>query len=127
MPQYRGLYIPGGIYFFTVVTFERAAIFADENAYELFHAVWTKTKERLPFITEAFCLLPDHLHCIWRLPDGDADFSIRWSEIKRLFTRGYLRGIGSGGFRNVSRIRKREAAVWQRRFWELAIRDETDF
>ena len=127
MPQYRRFFIPGGVYFFTVVTFERNPIFIEERACELFDTVWIKTKKRFPFSTEAFCLLPDHIHCIWRLPEGDSNFSVRWSEIKRHFTRGYLRRIGLGGSRNISRRRKREAAVWQRRFWEHAIRDEVDF
>jgi putative transposase len=126
MSQYRRLYIPGGVYFFTVVTFARKPIFADRAACELLHRIWIKTRRRPPSITEAFCLLPDHLHCIWRLPEGDSDFSIRWSEIKRLFTKGYVETIGYGGYRNASRRKKREAAVWQRRIWELALRDQED-
>jgi putative transposase len=59
MPQYRRFYIPGGVYFFTVVTFERKPIFADHAACELLHRIWMKTNERRPFITEAFSLLPD--------------------------------------------------------------------
>jgi putative transposase len=127
MSQYRRLYIPGGVYFFTVVTFERTPIFKNPIACELFHSTWWEVKQRLPFETEAFCLLPDHLHCIWHLPEGDSDFSIRWSEIKRLFTRGYHQHIGPGGIRNISRRKKGEAAIWQRRFWEHVIRDQEDF
>ena len=127
MPQYRRLYIPGGVYFFTVVTFERKPIFNNPRACELFHSIWLDVRRRLPFHIDAFCLLPDHIHCIWRLPDGDSDFSIRWREIKRLFTRTYLKRIGPDGYRNASRRHKREAAVWQRRFWEHAIRDQGDY
>ncbi|MDO9102310.1 MAG: hypothetical protein Q7U50_08655 [Candidatus Nitrotoga sp.] len=36
-----------------------------------------------PFVIDAWVLLPDHLHCVWTLPDGDADFSTRWMMIKR--------------------------------------------
>ena len=126
MPQYRRSHIPGGVYFFTVVTFSRKPILTDQPARELLHAAWVATQERFPFRTEAICLLPDHLHCIWQLPEGDPVFSMRWREIKRLFTMGYLARIGPGGFRNPSRVRKGEAAVWQRRFWEHAIRDQED-
>jgi len=127
MPQYRRLYIPGGIYFFTVVSFHRKPIFLEPQTHELLKAAWLDTKRRFPFQTEAYCLLPDPLHCIWTLPEGDADYSTRWKEIKRLFSRGYLKHIGPGDYRNASRRIKGEAAVWQRRFWEHAIRDQEDF
>lgn len=26
----------------------------------------------------AIAILPDHLHCVWTLPEGEADFSARW-------------------------------------------------
>ena len=127
MPQYRRTRIPGGVYFFTVVTFGRKPILTDQTPREILHTAWVKTKQCLPFQTEALCLLPDHLHCIWRLPEGDADFSMRWKEIKRFFTLGYLKHNGTGGTRNASRRKKGEAAIWQRRFWEHVIRDEEDF
>lgn len=71
-------------------------------------------------------LLPDHIHTIWTLPDGDANFSARWNAIKRRFTQSYLEQIGPGETRNASRLKRREAAVWQRRFWEHTLRDEAD-
>ena len=76
--------------------------------------------------SDAVCLLPEHLHCIWTLPEGDADYAVRWKNIKRLFTRSYLKQVGPGGARNASRQRRGEAAIWQRRFWEHTIRDEAD-
>jgi putative transposase len=70
-------------------------------------------------------VLPDHLHCIWTLPDNDADFSTRWRLIKTHFSRhcpeAYRRG------RSATRLKKKEQAIWQRRFWEHQIRDERDF
>jgi putative transposase len=66
------------------------------------------------------------LHCIWTLPGEDANYSLRWREIKRLFTQGYLNRIGPGERRNESRLKRGEAAIWQRRFWEHTIRDEAD-
>jgi putative transposase len=107
--------------------FKRQPILTHPRALEILHSAWANTRNRLSFTTEAICILPDHLHCLWRLPEGDADFSLRWREIKRLCTRRYLKNIGPGGFRNESRIRKGEAAVWRRRFWEHAIRDQEDF
>jgi putative transposase len=127
MPQYRRLYIPGGTYFYTVVTFNRKPIFLEPKTRALLKAAWLDTKRRFPFQTEAYCLFPDHLHCIWTLPEGDADYSTRWKEIKRLFSMEYLKIAGPGGFRNTSRRKHIEAAIWQRRFWEHSIRDQEDF
>ena len=72
-------------------------------------------------------MLPDHLHCIWRLPEGDDDYPKRWRLIKGLFSRRYLKAGGIEGQRNQSRRKKGEAAVWQRRYWEHTIRDDNDF
>lgn len=74
----------------------------------------------------ALCLMPEHIHCIWRLPPNDADFSTRWASIKAVFTREYLRAGGAEALRNPSHRRREEAAIWQRRFWEHQIRDEVD-
>jgi len=54
----------------------------------------------------AICVLPDHLHALWTLPEGDADFSIRWSLIKS----GFSRGLSSALSRSTSNISKREKA-----------------
>jgi len=78
-----------------------------------------------PFAIDAWVLLPDHLHCIWTLPVDDADFSVRWSIIKRLVSqqsRAYTLHTKSA-----SRQKRRELPFWQRRFWEHRIRDESDF
>ena len=74
----------------------------------------------------AVVLLADHLHCVWELPDGDHDYSVRWQKIKEKFSRGFLAAGGTEGRSTASRRRKLERAVWQRRFWEHQIRDEKD-
>jgi putative transposase len=81
------------------------------------------TQDRLPFETAAICILPDHLHALWLLPEGDADFASRWS----LFKSGFSRGMPSAQSRSSSKIDKREKGIWQRRYWEHAIRDDADF
>jgi putative transposase len=126
MPNYHRSNIAGGSFFFTVVTFDRQPILTGDIARRLLHKAWMDTNEHFLFITQAVCLLPDHLHCIWTLPEADADFSVRWKEIKRSFSHQYLNQIGPGGTRNESRQRRHEAAIWQRRFWEHALRDEED-
>ena len=126
MPEYRCSHFPGGYFFFTVVTFNRKPILIQEQAIDLLREAWLITQSRFPFITEAVCILPNHLHCIWHLPDGDADFSVRWKELKRRFTMNYLQIIGPVEGRNLSRIKHGEASIWQRRFWEHTIRDQED-
>jgi putative transposase len=81
----------------------------------------------MPFDTEAVCVLPDHLHAIWALPEDDEDYSARWRKLKGLFSRELRRRGGVGPRVNRSRRSKREVAIWQRRFWEHRIRDVDDF
>lgn len=123
--EYRRLRLAGATYFFTVVTFERRPLFAHADNVALLGEVLREVKARRPFTLDALVLLPDHLHCLWTLPEGDDDFSTRWMSIKREFTRrcaSEFKAAVSG-----ARRAKREQAVWQRRFWEHCIRDEADF
>lgn len=126
MPEYRRAKIAGGSFFFTVVTFNRLPILTGETARSILHSAWMDVRHRFPFQTDAVVLLPNHIHCIWTLPEDDANFSVRWKEIKRLFTKGYLDQIGPGAARNASHLKQGEAAVWQRRFWEHTLRDVDD-
>jgi len=67
--------------------------------------------------------MPDHLHCIWTFPEGDADCSNRWNLIKGQFSRS----IEKGERVSASRAGKRERGIWQRRFWAHLIKDQEDF
>jgi putative transposase len=130
--RYRRAKVKGGTYFFTVVTHRRIKIFAQSDNVELLRQVFKKVKERHPFKIDAFVLLPDHLHCIWTLPKGDADFSTRWRLIKSYFGRqiglvGWLEGRNpTNTTTSASRLRKKEQTIWQRRFWEHLIRNHED-
>jgi REP element-mobilizing transposase RayT len=73
------------------------------------------------------CCLPDHLHCVWTLPDGDADFSNRWMKIKRAVSLACREEFYRDDWMTASKSRHRESTIWQRRFWEHQIRDENDF
>jgi putative transposase len=117
MSTYRRIYIPGGMYFFTVVTHDRAPYFADTANVAHLRAAFRQVKAARPFELAAVAILPDHLHCLWRLPEGDDDYSSRWREIKKAASR---RIVPSADDRH-------ERPVWQRRFWEHAIRDEADW
>ncbi len=126
MTQYRRRRFKGGYYFFTVVTYRRQRFLTDEFCRICLRENMNIIRDKRPFDVVAICLLPDHLHCIWRLPDGDNDYSTRWRLIKKGFTRQYLAHARCEADRSDSRIHKGERGVWQRRFWEHQLRDEHD-
>ena len=121
MSRYRRSLVPGATYFFTVTLADRRSQLLVEQMDRLRTALQT-VRTRRPFQTIAVCVLPDHLHTIWRLPEGDADFSGRWSLVKRLFSSG----LPASGTLSPSKAAKREKGIWQRRFWEHQIRDDID-
>lgn len=126
MPNYVRAKCEGACYFFTVVTYDRRKLFSSEWARRCLREALLETQSRYPYQSVAFCLLPQHLHCIWKLPEDDANFSTRWSLVKGLFTRQYRRHAGRSEPISVSHKHKGEACIWQRRFWEHRIRDEHD-
>jgi len=126
MPNYIQAKFEGGYYFFTVVTNGRVKLFLTPLARDCLHHAIDQMRSRHPFESVAFCLLPEHLHCVWKLPEGDADFSTRWASIKGTFSRAFLQRGGRQTTPSPSRRRKSEASLWQRRFWEHQIRDERD-
>jgi putative transposase len=126
MSDYRRWYVPGGTYFFTLVTYRRYPFFQDRFARELLGQTMREVKKELPFETIAAVLLWDHLHCIWTLPSGDADYSTRWKRVKGEFTRRWLDAGGMELPVTASRRARGERGVWQRRFWEHTALEEED-
>ena len=124
MPEYRRLYQNGGTWFFTVVTFNRVEVFRNDDLVALLNDCFQLVMHSYPFTIEAMAVLPDHLHTIWTLPDGDSDFSIRWNLVKGNFSRQFGKQLEA---LSPSRLKKRERAIWQRRFWEHLVRDSDDF
>lgn len=127
MAEYRRCYIPGGSFFFTVVTERRAAILGNDLARGCLRGAFRECLRRWPFRVDALVMLHDHLHAIWTLPPGDADYSKRWGMIKSNFTQSWLASDGKEQPRTASRSRYRRRGVWQRRFWEHTLRDERDY
>jgi putative transposase len=129
MTAYRRLRITGGSYFFTVVLADRAGMTLVEAIRDLREA-FAATRAERPFACDAIVILPDHLHAVWTLPAGDADFSTRWGAIKSRFSRS-VKASGKMGcnpiLRSRSKVAKGDAGIWQRRFWEHRIRDAEDF
>ena len=97
MPNYRRTDIPGATYFFTLVSYRRQKILCNENIRIALRDAIVSTRTKLPFTIDAWVLMPDHLHTIWTLPEGDNAYSVRWSMIKRLVTQSVGDGFGAHG------------------------------
>ncbi|WP_071886692.1 REP-associated tyrosine transposase [[Enterobacter] lignolyticus] len=109
MSDYRRYYINGGTWFFTVNLKNRQSDLLVSQIAEL-RAAMRSVKKLKPFYINACVVLPEHLHCIWTLPELDCDFSSRWREIKKRLTKSLAC-----------------RTIWQPRFWEHAIRNEDDY
>jgi putative transposase len=113
MSEYRRIYQAGSSFFFTVVTHNRYPVFKNKPEIQLLTESMAKIKRKYPFKMRSFVILPDHIHCIWEMPEEDCDFSLRWLCIKSLFSRKHQN--------------KKIKNIWQKRFWEHLIRDDYDF
>ena len=121
MPNYRRIKTPGGTFFFTVNLLERRKRLLVEHV-DLLRDAFRAAKRSRPFRIIAIAIMPDHLHCIWQLPDGDADNALRWALINSAFSHGLPRTER----RSTVRSKRRERGIWQRRFWERIIQSDTD-
>lgn len=126
MSQYIRSTTQGGIYFFTLVTYKRRKIFCNADFLHVFKQSIKYIQHRYPFEILAWVQMPDHLHCIWQMPIDDANYSMRWSQIKRLTTQSCPQYHLSHDKLNASKIKRNEKGVWQRRFYEHEIRNEQD-
>ncbi|MFN7318777.1 MAG: REP-associated tyrosine transposase [bacterium] len=126
MSAYRRWFVPGGTYFFTVVTYQRYPFFKDETARDILRKAWCETNNIRPYKNLASVLLHDHFHCMWTLPDGDLNFSARIKSIKDIFTTNWLAIGGHEVLPSKSQKERGNRGIWQRRFWEHLIQDESD-
>ncbi|WP_295386676.1 transposase [uncultured Thiodictyon sp.] len=119
--RYRRAIIEGATYFFTVNLADRSRRLLVEQVADL-RTVVRRVRQDHPFDILAWCVLPEHLHAVWALPPGDADYAMRWGLIKA----GFSRCVAQGEHIRESRLMKGERGIWQRRYWEHVIRDGQD-
>jgi len=120
MVQYRRNCVPGGTYFFTLALADRRAEILVEYI-EVLRGAFLRTLRRRPLVVDAIVVLPEHIHTVWTLPPGDADYAGRLRFLKSSFTHMLAKkGVG------LTRNAKGEYGLWQRRCWEHTIRDEAD-
>ncbi|WP_111640792.1 REP-associated tyrosine transposase [Marinimicrobium alkaliphilum] len=107
--EYRRYRHPGASYFFTLVTRDRQPVLTTEPVRTLLREALASVRVDRPFHIDAMVLLPDHLHTIWTLPEGDSNFATRWRLIKSHVVKAYGQ------------------ALWQKRYWEHFLRDDLDY
>lgn len=123
MPNYRRVWHPGGTYFFTVNLLQREGNSLLVREINLLREAVKRVRRRYPFTIHGWVVLPDHMHCVISLPEGEHDFALRWRLIKAWFSKS----LPIRERRSAVRQRRGERGIWQRHYWEHRIRDETDF
>ena len=126
MSNYHRNFAPGACYFFTQVTYHREPWLCEASTRVTLREAIVHVRRKHPFTIEAWVLLPDHLHCLWRLPERDSDYSTRWSLIKSWVT-NHMRPSLLLAPQATSRTKRGEKSLWQRRFWEHTIRNDQDY
>ena len=120
--RYKRANIEGGTYFFTLTLADRTQSILVEHI-DLLRSSFRSVKERHPFTIDAIVIMPEHLHTIWTLPEGDKNFPTRWTLIKA----GFSRTLPKTEVISESRLNKGERGIWQRRYWEHLIQNDEDF
>ena len=123
MPDYRRYRIPGGCYFFTVNLLQRQNNDLLIREIDILRNAVRHVRLLHPFHIDGWVVMPEHMHCIWTLPPGDDDYPLRWRAIKAIFSRN----LPHNERRSQVRLARGERGIWQRRFWEHAIRDDRDY
>jgi putative transposase len=126
MSRYRPSLLAAGSYFFTLVMYRRQVILCDDMVGHALRSAIESARASRPFTIDAWVLLPDHLHCVWTLPEGDADVSTRWMMIKHKVSIACATQYERPEWLTASKQKHRESTLWQRRFWEHQIRDDKD-
>jgi len=126
MSDYRRWFVPGGTYFFTLVTYGRRPILTTDSGRRFLREAIDTIRASRPCTFLATVLLPDHWHMVLQLPRNDANYSTRLKRIKEEFTSRWLgAGLPEASVTEAQQ-RKGERGVWQPRFWEHTIQDEDD-
>jgi putative transposase len=122
MPNYRRAKVAGATYFFTVNLLDRRSRLLTDHIDALHEAIeWVRVQH--PVHIDAWAVMPEHLHSVWTLPPGDSNYALRWSSIKRRFSRA----LPATEARSAVRAARGERGIWQRRYWEHMIRDDDDY
>ncbi len=123
MPNYRRTFIPGATWFFTVNLLQRHGNSLLIDKVDLLKSCIQRVRQQYPFKIDAWVMLPEHMHCVWTLPEGDVDYPTRWRLIKSHFSRR----LPLIERRSATRVASGERGIWQRHYWEHLIRNDVDY
>jgi putative transposase len=126
MPNYRRARVPGGSFFFTVVTERRQQVLTEEPVRLALREAIRSVRRDRPFQVDGWVLLPDHMHAIWTLPTDDPDYATRWRLIKAQVTQRLGAAYRSPALMTTRRQAKGQGSLWQHRYWEHWLRDDAD-
>ncbi|GAA0199116.1 transposase [Kangiella japonica] len=121
MVQYRRNRVEGASYYFTVNLNDRSKDYLTRYIHDLRHS-FRVCRASMPFTIDVTVILPEHLHCIWTLPDDGSNYSARWRKVKTTFTQRLIQQNI-----NISKDRHGQYNLWQRRYWERTIRNDKEF
>jgi putative transposase len=108
------------------VTYQRRTFLCDDKVRAALKDAVRKVQVKYPFKIEAWVLLPDHFHCIWKLPDKDSNYQLRIRLIKTYVTQACSSFLHRENLSTASKRKRKESTIWQRRYWEHRIRSEKD-
>jgi putative transposase len=126
MSDYRRWFVPGGMFFFTAVAYDRQPILTTQPGRQHLRTAIEAIRGQRHFELFATVLLPDHWHLIMQLPTGDTDYSTRMKRIKETFTKSWLQSGQPESEVTDSQHSRGERGIWQPRFWEHTIQSERD-
>jgi len=112
MPEYRRNRVPGGTYFFTANLANRRSSLLTREIETLRAAIRTVRRSK-PFHIDAWVILPDHMHCIWTLPETDTDYAGRWRAIKIRFSKA----LPNEDLKTPETLARDGRGIWQKRYW----------
>ena len=121
MSNYRRPHVFGGTFFITQVTYQREPWLCSQIGRIALREGIEKVRVKYPFTIDAFVLLPDYFHCLWTLPTEDQDLSVRLRLIKTYVTKHYGQALAVNREVSLSRQKRGESNLWQRRFWATFI------
>ncbi|MGA6098667.1 REP-associated tyrosine transposase [Stutzerimonas marianensis] len=107
MPNYRRALVPGASWFFTVNLLELRGTICWCGISICVRASVRRVHQLHPFTIDAWVVLPEHMHCVWTLPPGDADYALRWRLIKTFFSRA----LPPSEYRSAVRLQRGERGI----------------
>ncbi len=112
---------PGASFFFSAHLLDSRSHLLVEQAQAL-RLAFRVAQQARPFRIDAMVVLPDHLHGVWTLPEGDEAGGQRWAQVQAIFDR-HLPALQP---RAVVRRDRSVRPLWHSCFRERRIEDAAD-